>query len=62
LSTPTQVWRPGKVESAGVTTGAREDRGGIAFDDDDLSDYMHPDDVPAAAKPGDGERDPRDET
>jgi hypothetical protein len=27
--------------------------GGISFDDDDLADYMHPDDVPAK-EPGDG--------
>ena len=27
--------------------------GGISFDDDDLTDYMHPDDVPAK-EPGDG--------
>ena len=29
-------------------------QGGISFEDDDLSDYMHPDDVPAK-DPGAGE-------
>jgi len=28
-------------------------KGGISFDDDDLGDYMHPDDVPAKPGPGD---------
>jgi len=28
-------------------------KGGITFDDDDLNDYMHPDDVPAKANPSD---------
>lgn len=28
-------------------------KGGISFDDDDLSDYMHPDDVPPRAAPTD---------
>jgi hypothetical protein len=57
---PTQVWKP-NVEAAGEPTPEtnpghkalpREARkGGIAFpaddDDDDLADYMHPDDVPS---------------
>jgi hypothetical protein len=62
------IWRP-DVEAAGPPDPAPAPRrslhphdpsrkGGIDFDDDDLTDYMHPDDVPPkadAADPDDGE-------
>jgi hypothetical protein len=58
-SAPQRVWRP-EVEPAPdepppIAAHAREPRrlpnnparkGGIAFDDEDLAEYMHPDDVP----------------
>jgi hypothetical protein len=54
---PTKVWRP-VVEDAPVPDSPRKPetrertkdlapkRGGISFEDEDLADYMHPDDVP----------------
>jgi hypothetical protein len=58
-SAPQRVWRPvdeePAPEPAPVAAAPREPRrlpnnparkGGIAFDDEDLADYMHPDDVP----------------
>jgi hypothetical protein len=59
VSTATQVWRP--VAQATVAAPHAEEHkprgsgseGGIAFDDDDLDEYMHPDDVPKAKPPDD---------
>ena len=54
---PTKVWRP-VVEDVPVPDSPRKSearertkdlgpkRGGISFEDEDLADYMHPDDVP----------------
>jgi hypothetical protein len=46
-----RVWRPPAAPSPPVSVrdpGNPERKGGIRFDDDDdLADYMHPDDVPA---------------
>lgn len=46
--TPAKVWRP-PVEPARDP----KQTGGISFDDDDLADYMHPDDVPPRDPEGD---------
>jgi hypothetical protein len=56
-----RVWRPTEARPADEITARERPRaapmpnpakkGGISFDDDDLADYMHPDDVP----PKDGE-------
>jgi hypothetical protein len=59
------VWRPPTEPAAPdamtrmVEKATRQ--GGITFDDDDLADYMHPDDVPArAASPGPDKPDDHD--
>jgi hypothetical protein len=45
---PQRVWRPTADEAPEPAAAAVPRRkGGISFDDDDLADYMHPDDVPA---------------
>jgi hypothetical protein len=68
------LWRadvdlPGPEETAPRRPALAPDphrQGGISFDDDDLADYMHPDDVPAKPAAGAGttdrasERDPND--
>lgn len=60
---PTRVWRPVEPEVEEAPPPSREPRrlpnnpsrkGGIAFDDEDLAEYMHPDDVPPKP-PTDGE-------
>jgi hypothetical protein len=45
---PTKVWRPVVDDSVPDSPRAAErpKRGGISFEDEDLADYMHPDDVP----------------
>ena len=59
-ATPARVWRPtAEPEAPAPTRRAMprnpHNKGGIAFeDDDDLTDYMHPDDVPPKP-PTDGE-------
>lgn len=60
---PTTPDRPAAERSDRPTLPERPDRptiprdpsrkGGISFDDDDLSDYMHPDDVPPKPTPSD---------
>jgi hypothetical protein len=57
---PMKTWQPlpddDEPAAAPPLPAAPRRQGGISFDDDDLADYMHPDDVPAkaAAKdPGD---------
>lgn len=56
---PMKTWQPPPDDdepAAPPPPAAPRRQGGISFDDDDLADYMHPDDVPAkaAAKdPGD---------
>jgi hypothetical protein len=49
----TRVWRPPAAERPADEITVRErptpnpaKKGGISFDDDDLAEYMHPDDVP----------------
>ncbi len=57
-----RVWRPPADDRAAQEVTARERpvprdlagrKGGISFDDDDLADYMHPDDVPPKGSDGD---------
>ncbi len=52
---PQRVWRPDAAEpetaapAGGIVPSLPKDphrKGGISFEDDDLADYMHPDDVP----------------
>ncbi|HWU89387.1 MAG TPA: hypothetical protein VN253_19135 [Kofleriaceae bacterium] len=64
---PPRVWRPtvpaGADEAPTIPESRRaralprdpHRKGGIQFDDDDLADYMHPDDVPPKP-PSDGDR------
>ena len=67
--TPAKVWRPpapADEEAASEiepstrprpehTASAPGRKGGISFDDEDLADYMHPDDVPPKKAPPDGD-------
>ena len=55
--TPERVWRPpSRAAAAPAAPPAAAKpfpaahRGGIAFDDDDLADYMHPDDLPSKTR------------
>ena len=59
---PARVWRPPlDADERPATDAARRaipgkgkgGKGGITFDDDDLADYMHPDDVPPKGSDGD---------
>ncbi len=47
---PTSVWRPGDATPPTEAKPAPRP-GGISFDDEDLADYMHPDDVPPKEPP-----------
>jgi hypothetical protein len=51
---PERVWRPTAPEEppAPAPPKASEKRGGISFEDEDLADYMHPDDVPPKGTKG----------
>jgi hypothetical protein len=48
----TTVWKPGdrKPGAAAAAGAAAGKKGGITFEDEDLAEYMHPDDVPAKPK------------
>lgn len=53
---PERVWRPTAPEEPppAAPTRSKEKKGGISFEDEDLAEYMHPDDVPPkGTKPGD---------
>jgi len=48
---PTKVWRPVVADApttpeSPTTRAPKPRKGGISFEDEDLADYMHPDDVP----------------
>lgn len=45
-TTPQRSWRPTADEAGPEPKTAPQRKGGISFDDDDLAEYMHPDDVP----------------
>jgi hypothetical protein len=48
----TQIWRPTAADEPKPPVPKPELRkGGISFEDDDLADYMHPDDVPPKEPP-----------
>nr|HEX4313663.1 hypothetical protein [Kofleriaceae bacterium] len=53
----TKVWRPVTTPPPAAAAPAAS-QGGISFEDDDLADYMHPDDVPARAPSNDAPKDP----
>ena len=49
---PSRVWRPDVAAPPPASVAAPVKKGGISFDDDeDLADYMHPDDVPPKHEP-----------